>query len=98
MCYSTKSVSNSDTQKFSLQITPNPASEKFSVNYFIPEKQYVEIFLTSLTGKIVNKSYRKWESAEKHSLEFNTAKLNSGVYNLKFKSEKFSETSKLVVK
>ena len=87
-----------DTQEFSLQIIPNPASGKFSVNYFIPEKQYVEIILTDLTGKQIINSYRKWAATGKHSLEFNVESISSGVYNLYFKSGKYVETRKVIVK
>ena len=95
---SAKPVMIDDRQEFRLNISPNPTSGKFSVNYFIPEKQFVEIFLTDLAGKQIINLYRNWATEGKHSLEFNVENISSGVYNLRFKSGKYLETRKVVVK
>ncbi|MBC8488697.1 MAG: T9SS type A sorting domain-containing protein [Bacteroidetes bacterium] len=86
------------TEEFSIYIAPNPVSDKFTVNYFLPEKALIEIILSDLYGRKAVKTFRKWEQEGKHSVEINTDNLIRGVYNLEFKAGKFTEVGRIVVK
>jgi hypothetical protein len=67
-------------EKFSLLSSPNPARGLVKIQYFIPVDSRVNIKLYDLMGREVGSLYSGSRTAGTYNVEYNTDKLNSGVY------------------
>jgi hypothetical protein len=64
----------------SLQVMPNPASEKVTIYYNIPYSGRTVIQLTNLQGDVVLPVTDKYESQGSHQLSADCSKLSAGTY------------------
>lgn len=86
----------SATSKFKLSAFPNPMQKKLSIEYEIDDATQVELFVINSRGEKVSKTFRKWQSAGKHSYELETNTYQNGLYLLVFKSGPSLQTVKLI--
>ncbi|MBN2174791.1 MAG: T9SS type A sorting domain-containing protein [Bacteroidales bacterium] len=95
---SVKEPLNNPTEAPVMVIVPNPTSGKFSVNYRLNQREFVEIRISDINGKHVYRTFLDWQIAGLHLVEFDLSDQGRGVYNLILKAGKIIETRKVVVK
>jgi photosystem II stability/assembly factor-like uncharacterized protein len=80
---------------------PNPFNPSTLIEYSIPylpgNISMVELKVYNLLGKEVATLVNKYQSAGNYKIEFNAAKLTSGVYFYRLKAGNFIETRKLIL-
>lgn len=68
-------------EKMTLMAAPNPAGERVSLRFELPEEQSVSLLLYDAAGKLVREFIRdEWHEAGIHDLEPDLSGLPSGVY------------------
>jgi photosystem II stability/assembly factor-like uncharacterized protein len=83
---------------FSLkQNYPNPFNPTTVLEYSIPSNQLVELKVYNLLGKEVTTLVNNYQIAGNYKVEFNGAKLSSGVYFYRIKAGNFIQTRKLIL-
>lgn len=88
----------SSESTFKLSIVPNPVSDKFNVNFTLLESSTVTIELIGTDGKIIQKSVLKNQSSGNYTEQISIeTELQNGIYFLKLKTEKFTESIKFIV-
>jgi hypothetical protein len=80
---------------FNLSITPNPAKNATHVKYSLPVPGPVHIKLYDVSGKLV-KSYNNPNPTQNGMFLIDCKKLPSGIYLLRFNSNKIKVTRKIV--
>jgi hypothetical protein len=66
--------------KFNLTSSPNPARGIARIQYAVPMDSRVTIKVYDLMGKEINTLFNGVRNAGMYNIEYNTTKLNSGVY------------------
>lgn len=85
-------------QKFNLsQNFPNPFNPETVINFSIPYASFAELSLFNAAGKLVKILFQKEFSEGDYYFTFNSESLPSGVYFYRLKTNKLSETKKLVI-
>ncbi len=79
-----------------ISILPNPAKHTISINYNLNIAGSVSYKLYDITGTLV-KSYYNIDQAKHGSIQIDVQSLAQGVYILKFNTDEFSTTRKLVI-
>jgi hypothetical protein len=79
------------------KIYPNPALDKVTIRYRIPENTGVKIRLFDITGKQVGMINHICQAPGYYSEDINIENLASGVYNCLFETSKKHESRKLIV-
>ena len=87
-------VNNKDV-KFS--IYPNPAAEQTTLSFNMPESSKLRISLYNEQGRLINIIADEYTTIGDHAISYNTASLKSGIYFVKFETEKYLLNSKLIV-
>jgi hypothetical protein len=81
----------------SAKLFPNPASERFFVEFNSPDNHNVVIELYDLNGKLVRQIHETSVNKGVNVFSFNTHLLQSGVYNVRIKAgNKILHTEKLI--
>lgn len=84
--------------KYSLfQNYPNPFNPTTTINYAIPNDNFVEISIYNTLGQEVAKLVDEFKPAGYYSIEFNASNLSSGMYIYKLTAGNFTNTKKLVL-
>ena len=65
---------------FSLNVSPNPVTEKFMISYHLEKAATTEIFLTDLQGKRLRTLFSGDQYKGKHQLEVKNLNVDSGTY------------------
>ena len=86
------------TDNFGLNVYPNPANDKVTVDFRLNNETAVNMTVTDLTGKVVYTSSLGSKAAGAHSVSINTATLTNGVYMINFGANNAVSTQKLVIK
>ncbi|MBI5541198.1 MAG: T9SS type A sorting domain-containing protein [Bacteroidia bacterium] len=74
-------INNNESNKFSVsQNYPNPANGATSIKVTLTETSNVTVEITNLVGQLVSKIDKGILAAGNHSINLNTASLNSGIY------------------
>lgn len=76
---------------------PNPFNPSTIINYSIKESGKVQLKIYNILGNEVACLVNQYKQAGKYSVEFNSAKLASGVYFYKINVNGFSDTKKMTV-
>ncbi len=76
---------------------PNPFNPTTKIKYELANSSNVSLIIFDLQGKEIETLLNKRENAGSHSVEFNALNLPSGIYFYTLKTEKFSETKKMIL-
>ncbi len=76
---------------------PNPFNPTTKINYELSNSGFVSLLIFDIQGKEIETFINKRENAGSHSVEFNAMKLPSGIYFYTLKTEKYTETKKMVL-
>lgn len=82
---------------FSLSNYPNPVSTSSAISFTLSESQNVSIKLYDVNGKLISTVADKIFVAGENQIEFDTEKIDAGIYFLKMEARGFFETKKLSV-
>lgn len=94
-------VSNDGTlwaEKLALELFPNPASNKASLRYQLPDKQLVTIEILDNMGRLFKTVSWDTQAAGSHLVALPVEELPSGVYYCRLKIKQSSVVKKLVVR
>ena len=83
----------------SLSVTPNPFTTATAINYTLPRSGDVSLKLHDITGKLVSTLAGGYHPAGSYSTGLSVVggKLSAGVYLLKFETEGYNATEKLII-
>jgi len=76
---------------------PNPFNPSTTIKYQLPNDGFVTIKIFNVLGKEVSTLVKEKQEAGSHSVEYNAADLQSGVYFYRIESGSFIETKKMVL-
>jgi hypothetical protein len=80
-----------------LQNYPNPFNPSTVITYTIPERSFVTLKISDLTGKEISKLINKEKDPGKYSVEFNSTGLSSGIYLYSLSTPAFTKTRKMIL-
>jgi len=83
--------------KYGMRTAPNPFVSRATVSYTLPRSGQVSLRLYDVTGKLVRSLVDGYAPAGQHTAQLDAARLATGIYLLKFESEGFRATRKLVL-
>jgi hypothetical protein len=76
---------------------PNPFNPETQIKFDVPEKTYVTLKVYNISGKEVANLFNGNVNAGKFATSWNASHMPTGVYFLRFYTEKFSATKKLIL-
>lgn len=88
---------NSPAQYSLDQNYPNPFNPTTTVNYTLPEANFITLAVYNSLGEKVNSLVNEVVSAGKHTLDFNAGNLSSGIYFLRMEAGSFVSTKKITL-
>jgi PKD repeat protein len=89
---------NSYLRTFQLyQNTPNPFSKSTEFSFYLPTQTEVEFTILNVLGEVVEVLTKEEMTAGKHTMHYETSKLESGTYYYNLKTPNFSDTKKMVI-
>jgi len=84
--------------KYNLQQNyPNPFNPTTTINYTIPEKSNVSIFVYNLLGEKITTLLKKEQVQGRYTVNFDGGNLSSGVYFYTIKAGKYINTKKMIL-
>ncbi len=85
---------NGQSENFNIGLFPNPATSKVTIQYSLPVSSNVIIEICSIEGIILKSFTQKDQGEGEHQLEIDTklAKLNEGVYIVKFDADSYKKS------
>ncbi len=89
-----------ETQKpvaYNLQVYPNPFNPATNVFYTIPQRGLIEIKLFDVLGREVKEIFKGESEAGNHTLQIDGSDLSSGVYFVRFVSNNYVTTKKVLL-
>ena len=89
-------ITNGTTSK--MIVFPNPAANKYSVNYTLDKPSTVSIELYTVNGQLIQTVMTKDQQKGTFSYDFSTEnELENGVYIVKLKTVEFTESIKFII-
>ena len=79
------------------QNTPNPFSSTTEFSFFLPTSTMVEFTITNVVGEVVDRITNMEIIAGKHTVQYQTKKLESGTYYYTLRTPEYSATKRMVV-
>jgi Secretion system C-terminal sorting domain len=76
---------------------PNPFNPSTSIRFSTPISGVVELAVYDISGKLVSRLVNGYKAAGTYTVDFNAARLASGVYFYKLTAGEFSDTKKMVL-
>ncbi len=76
---------------------PNPFNPATKINFQLPERTFAEMRIYDIKGSLVETLFSKELSAGSYSAEWNAEKYPSGVYFYSLITDKFTQTSKMIL-
>ncbi len=94
-----ESTSTSKLEVDELKVYPNPVVDVFSVSFFVPTRELVDISLVDATGRTVKHLFHDRAKGGNNVFSFNKNALSSGVYFLiiKNKDQKIIKNEKIII-
>ena len=93
-----QNISGETPVKYSLeQNYPNPFNPKTNIEFSIPERSRVELSVFDVLGKEINIIVNEVLESGKFKADWDASSLPSGVYFYRLRTEKFSETKKMIL-
>ena len=91
-----------DNKKIPLQFTlkqnyPNPFNPSTTIEYSLPQKQFVTLTIVDILGRDIATLVNAVQEAGVHSASFDARNLTSGIYFYTLRTEKHSITKKMVL-
>jgi hypothetical protein len=87
-----------DPKRFSLsQNFPNPFNPVTTINYILPVDEKVLIRVYDILGREIATLVNEFNSAGKHSIQFDGSKLTSGVYFYSITAGNYQQTKKVIL-
>ncbi|MES2800224.1 MAG: T9SS type A sorting domain-containing protein [Bacteroidota bacterium] len=80
------------------EIYPNPSSAETFISYSVENTNTISINLVDVTGKVVKSWATATQNAGEHTVSFNAAELNAGVYFVNIATENSVVTKKFIKK
>jgi len=90
-------VLTSPTEYTLEQNYPNPFNPATTINYQLPQKEFVTLKIFNILGKEIATLLNEEKDAGEHSITFNAENLNSGVYFYSIKAGNYSSTRKMIL-
>jgi hypothetical protein len=81
----------------SMTLYPNPASDRFTVDFHLNKPEYLRFELYDLQGKIVTVFIRDWIKTTDNTFSFNTRDLQKGEYLLRISGNYGTQVTKKVI-
>ena len=94
---SLRTISNEPIDFYLSQNYPNPFNPSTKINYSVPEYGLVTIKVYDVLGYEVATLVNKEQVAGSYEVDFNAARLSSGIYFYKLQSGSFIETKKMIL-
>jgi hypothetical protein len=76
---------------------PNPFNPTTKISYSIPQRGIVTLKVYDILGNEVSTLVNEEQSAGNYEVDFNAARLSSGIYFYKLQTENFVETKKMIL-
>lgn len=76
---------------------PNPFNPSTTINYTIPQQDYVDLTIYNVFGEEVARLVNEVKETGTHSIIFNAENLASGMYYYKIETDSYVETKKLLL-
>lgn len=76
---------------------PNPFNPVTNIKFFIPEKLFTELKIFDVSGKEIAVLENKILAKGNYEYQWNAANLPSGIYFYQLKTEKFSQSKKMIL-
>jgi flagellar hook assembly protein FlgD len=76
---------------------PNPFNPTTTIQYSIPEDEFVKLTVYDITGKVVKELVNGHKTAGKYSVEFNASSYSSGIYYYKIEAGQYNSTQKMLL-
>jgi hypothetical protein len=83
--------------KFSLQIYPNPINKQCNIKYNLPREIKVNISMFDVTGRLIKEIINEKQNVGIYNKTFDMTDLPQGVYFIRLKTEKQSDTKKIIL-
>ncbi len=80
-----------------LKIHPNPSYGMTEVSFRTYEQDFVLIQLINQDGKEITVLNQKTINSGEHKFQFNTSNIPSGIYFIKMKTSKFTDSKKIII-
>ena len=88
---------NEDLKTAKLKIFPNPSSEQTLFLFNIPKSDRIKISLFNQQGRLISIVNEEYYQAGEHTFNYNTSNLSSGIYFVKFETEKYQLHDKMII-
>jgi len=90
-------LKSNSKQKLQLNISPNPFNQITTIEYYLPEKSYINLTVTDLLGKPVNQPISWYSESGWFKKEFNGSHLSGNMYYLILQTENDIISKKILV-
>jgi len=91
-------VDDTNSDFYGANLFPNPTEGSTTLSYFISGSTKIDITLTDMSGRIVERWSPNNNTPGKQVLEIGTDELAKGLYMVNMKSDRNSSTMKLIVR
>ncbi len=93
-----QNISSQIPDKYKLENNfPNPFNPSTNIKFQLADKSFTSIIIYDMLGREVQKILSEELNAGYYNFQFNAENLNSGVYFYTLKTDKFSETKRMVL-
>jgi hypothetical protein len=88
-----------NTSGYKLNAAPNPFTSHTSISYSLPQAGNISLRLYDVTGKLVSTLANGYRTAGNYAYRLSPTayRLSAGVYLLKYETEGYTTTSKLII-
>ncbi|MEI6822068.1 MAG: T9SS type A sorting domain-containing protein [Bacteroidota bacterium] len=90
-----QTIDNSKDVK--LTVYPNPASDQTLISFNLPQSSKLKVSLYTEQGKLISVLKEGYYNEGNHTIDCNVANLGSGIYIMKFETDKYLLHEKIVV-
>ncbi|MCD4729886.1 MAG: T9SS type A sorting domain-containing protein, partial [Bacteroidales bacterium] len=80
-----------------LSISPNPFNYKTTIEFYIPEKSFVNLSISDMTGKLNELIISEKLTLGKHHIEWIAEGIPAGIYFIRLETNGITETKKIVL-
>jgi len=88
---------NDNSKDVKLTVYPNPASDQTLISFNLPQASKLKVSLYTEQGKLITVLKEGYYNEGDHTIDCNVANLGSGIYIMKFETEKYLLHEKIVV-
>ncbi len=85
------------TQKFPLEVYPNPVHKKCNIKYILPQNTKVNICIYDVTGRLIKEIINESQNVGIHNKTFGVTDLSQGIYFIRLNTENYTDTEKIIL-